>query len=392
MSERSIAAGYASSAILALGMDQAQVTALLVEPVEGTYRLVAWHTLPLMVQDGSIYHPLERLALACRQLGRRLGRPLWQISSEGPYLDDPEPALGLGLGHVVAVADPLPPLRAWIFGLSAGESLAAAQEAISAAPCQAVALCRLNGDEDIAALRGELAIAAPDVVIVCGGYDTPGQEAGRPVLAICDVVAQAVRHLRTEERPPLYFAGNRWAASTVLERWRSIPGLDAHAVLNVLPARDVVHTSSLAVALSQHYWSRCRAEADLQQLSGWITSPAAVRSFQWSFAQATRLWCEVQNLRDLHALYCGPTHWMHVWSSADETAVRVRITPPDAHLSALDDWPPVQLVSGPWPEGWARPARHWHEPLGVLPVAAAIGQVNADAVMHLFDQDLIRGS
>lgn len=375
MSERSLAVGVESSAILALGVDVRQVSALLLEPVDGTLHLVGWHSLSRHVGDGEPFPALDRLAQACRQLGRRLGRPLWLPSGEGPALSDADPALGLALSHVVAVADPLPPLRIWVAGLSAGESLAAVQEALSAAPCEAVALCRPGAHDDAAGLRDELLCAAPDVIVVCGGYDVPGDAAQGPVLALCELVAQAVRLLRLERPPLLIFAGNRWAASAAVEMWRAIPGADAQAVLNVLPARGVVHTSSLAATLSQHYWALGRAQPEVQQLASWVTLPAVVRSFQWSFAQATRFWRETHRLAELHALYCGPRQWMHVWSSADELAVRVRMTQPGVRPRVLDSWPPLRLVSGSWPQAWPRPKRHWHEPQGILPVAAAVGQV-----------------
>ncbi|MCB0113532.1 MAG: glutamate mutase L, partial [Caldilineaceae bacterium] len=373
--ERTLAAGVEPSAILALGMDVQQVSALLLEPVDGAHRVVGRHALPIRVSDGETFPPLERLAQVCRQLGRRLGRPLWLPSGEGPAMSDADPALGLALAHVVAVADPLPPLRVLVAGLSTGESLAAAQEALASAPCDVVALCRPGAYDDVAGLRDDIANAAPDAIVVCGGYDVPGGAARGPALALSELVAQAVRLLRVERPPLMVFAGNRWAAADVLEMWREIPGAEVHAVLNVLPARGMVHTSSLAVILSQHYWSLCRAQPEMQQVAHWVTPPAAVRSFQWSFAQATRLWRETHRLADLHALYCGPRQWLHVWSVADDLAVRVRMTPPGVRPRALDRWPPLRLVSGPWPQAWPRPKQHWHEPLGILPIAAAAGQV-----------------
>ena len=375
MSERILAGGVESSAILALGVEVHQVSALLLEPVDGALHLIGRHSLSRTLSDGETFPSLDRLAQACRQLGRRLGRPLWLPSGEGPALSDSDPALGLALGHVVAVADPLPPLRVWVAGLSAGESLAAAQEALSAAPCEAVALCRPGAHDDAAGLRDELVHAAPDVIVVVGGYDLPGDAARGPILALCELVAQAVRLLRLDRPPLLIFAGNRWAASAVVEMWRAIPGADVQAVLNVLPARGVVHTSSLAATLSQQYWSLCRAAPDVQQLAAWVTPPAVVRSFQWSFAQATRFWRETHRLAELHALYCGPRQWMHVWSSVDELAVRVRMTPPGVRPHTLDRWPPLRLVSGPWPQAWPRPKLHWHEPRGILPIVSAVGQV-----------------
>jgi hypothetical protein len=389
VSERIPAAGDRATSILALGGDQDQAIVLLIEPVEGIYRLVGWHLLPLTVNEETRYTLLEGLTQACQQLGRQLGHTLWDAARGTPALADPEPALGLALGHVVAVADPLPPLRAWIAGLSVGESLAAAQEAITAAPCEPVALYRMGPEEDPLALAAELANANPDVLIVTGGYDQADEAARLPVLALCELVAIAVRRLPPNQRPRLCFAGNRWAAAAAMDLWRQIPEIEAQAVLNVLPELGKMQTSSLAVTLSQWYWSRCKAAPALQQMASWITSPAVLRSQQWSFAQAVRLWREIHNLPHLHALYCGHHHWMHVWSTEEEVGVRVRFVVPQTRPAPLDRWPPLRLVSGPWPDLWPRPELSWQEPQRLLPVAAAIGQINAEAALHVLMYDLL---
>lgn len=389
MSERALVAGDRTTSILALGGDREQAIVLLIEPVEGVYRLAGWDRLPLAIGEETRYTLPDRLIQTCQQLGRQLGHTLWDVARDRPVLDDPEPALGLAVGHVVAVADPLPPLRIWIAGLSAGESLAAAQEAITAAPCEPIALYRMGPDDDPLALAAELTNARPDVLIIAGGYDRADEAARLPVLALCELVSMAVRRLPQDQRPMLCFAGNRWAAAAALDLWRQIPGVEVQAVLNVLPDLGKMQTSSLAVALSQWYWLRCKADAALQQMAAWITYPAVLRSQQWSFAQAVRLWREIHNLPHLHALYCGHSHWMHVWSTADEVGVRVRFVAPQTRPAPLDLWPPLRLVSGPWPDFWPRPELSWQEPQRLLPVAAAIGQINAEAALHVLMYDLL---
>jgi hypothetical protein len=290
---------------------------------------------------------------------------------------------------VVATADPLPPLRIWIAGLSAGESLAAAQDAITAAPCEAIALYCRGGEEDPVELSIELAEASPDVIVVVGGYDQPDALARQPVLALCQLIALAVRRLHPSRRPMLCFAGNRWAAAAALDLWRQMPDVESQSVLNVLPALGVSHGSALAVAISQYYWARCKADDSLQEISSWLTQPAVLRSYHWGFAQAVRMWRETHQLPHLHALYCGRDRWMHVWAADDEIGVRVYFSQPKRRPAALDRWPPLRLVSGMWPELWTRPSRSWCEPLGLMPVAASIGQIDAEAALQVLMYDLI---
>jgi hypothetical protein len=42
-----------------------------------------------------------------------------------------------------------------------------------------------------------------------------------------------------------------------------------------------------------------------------------------------------------------------------------------------------------WPELWTRPSRSWCEPLGLMPVAASIGQIDAEAALQVMMYDLI---
>jgi hypothetical protein len=386
-----IMAGSRSAAVLALGADQERVVAALVEPVEGVYRLIDWTILPYAPLHGPRYSLPDRMVQACRQLGQRVGRPLWRKDGRGPYLQDAEPALGLALDQVVMVADPLPPLRVWLAGLSTGESLAAAQEALAGAYCEPVALYRLAAHEDDARLALDLADSAADVVVVTGGYDRSERPARDPVLLLCERIGRALRQLHPDQRPLLCFAGNRWAAQAALEIWKQIPDVDAEALLNVAPAPGRIHATSLAITLSQYYWKQTKSVQALRQVNPWITSPAVLRSLHWSFAQAVRVWREIYNLPDLHALYCGPRQWMHVWATAEGVGVHVRFTPPGSRPPALEVWPPLQLVSGPWPEAlWPRPDSHWWEPLGLLPVVANIGQVLPDAALQVMARDLLK--
>jgi hypothetical protein len=383
--------GYRSAAILALGADQERVVAALVEPVEGIYRLIDWTILPTAPLHDPHHKLADRLVQASQQLGKRVGRPLWRRDGRGPYLHDPEPALGLALDQVVAVADPLPPLRVWVAGVSVGESLAAAQEALTGAFCQPVALYRMTAHEDDFRLALDLADSAADVVVVTGGYDRSERAAQDPVLLLCERIGRAVRQLHPERRPLLCFAGNRYAASAALEIWREIPEVEAEAVLNVAPRADQILSSSLAITLSQLYWKRSQSHPSIQQINRWISSPAVLRSLHWSFAQAVRMWREVNNLPDLHALYCGPQQWMHVWASAGGVGVRVRFANPGNRLPSLAQWPPLQLVSGPWPEElWPRHNPHWWDPRSLLPVVANVGQILPDAALQVMARDLFK--
>lgn len=385
MSERSIAAGYRSAAILSLGSDTERTVAALLEPVDGIYRLIDWEikTGPALPE-----HMPSHLADVCRRMGERLNRPLWSKTHQ-PYLVDPSPALGLALGHVVAVADPIPPLRVWVAGVSTGQSLAAAQEALSGAFCEPVAIYAMSALGTPTQLARDLRESAPHAVVIVGGYERVA--AREPVLSLAQQIGEAVMTLPAAQRPVLFFAGNRWAASAVLEAWRNQADLEIQILPNLLPTPGQLQPESVAVALSQRYWHECRDHPALAPLARWITQPAVLRSAHWSFAQGVRLWRDLQRLDDLHALYCTPWRWLHVWVRANEVGVRVQFVPPHTRPHTLSQWPPLRLVSGTWPQSlWPQPDQSWLDPLALLPVLANAGQINPAAAAQVLLHDGFR--
>ena len=382
-----------TSPILALQVDRTNAHAALIEPVNGVHRLIAWESASLSPEDGVA--PPAVLSGIARLLGARLGRPLWDESLDTPLLSSPDPALGLHLGQVVAAVDPLPPLRVWIGGLTGHESLAAAQSALDATICRTVAVYRFGMGGDPARLAADLTDARPDLAVVVGGYDRPG--ATGPVLELCEEVAQALAALPAGHRPAVYFAGNRWAASAVLDRWSRLSGgLSADAVENVAPAPGVHRATALAVAVSRLYWRRCQSTPAVQSIRRWITPPSEVRSTSSSFAQAVRLWRQVHNLPALHGLLCAAPLWIHVCAEEGRDGVRLRFVQPDTRPANLAGWPPLRLVSGEWPTHlWPRsPGQrgpsHWWDPTGLLPTVANVGQIDPLIAYQVLAQDLLR--
>lgn len=382
---------YQATSILALGAETDRARACLLEPVDDQYRLIGWSDVPIGRGETAEQDLVGGLVQACRRLGVDLDRPLWDPEEDRPLMENGEPALRLALGQVTAVANPLPPLRVWIAGLSSGGSLAAAADAVANTTAQAVALYRLDADADPAALERDLRSLRPDVAVVVGAYDDPRAVAQEAVLGLCELLGSALSAIEPENRPRLFYAGNRWAAEEVLELWQRIPGkVVATAVANVMPAADLLHQSSLAVALAREYWSRCRTFPPLTTLAGWVTRPVELRSVSWSFAQVVRVWMESRSLPELHGLYAGPDWWMHVWAVEGHDDVWIRFAPPKARPDFLVDWPPLQLVSGDWPESlWPRPSQYWWDRIGLAPVVMAVGQADPVAALQVLTHDLL---
>ncbi|MGB5052257.1 MAG: hypothetical protein WBO46_25130 [Caldilineaceae bacterium] len=378
-----------ASSILALSADTATAHAALIEPVGGSHRLIGWESASLPPGEAMAIH--AALRGVSYRLGARLDRALWDESDDSPLLSSSEPALGLHLGQTVAAVDPLPPLRVWIGGLTSHESLAAAQSSLESTVCQTVAVYRFGMGGGPAQLTADLNDIRPDLAVVVGGYDRAESTAARPVLDMCAELAQALASLPSGQRPAVYFAGNRFAAAAALEMWSHLPGgLSADAVENVAPAPATHRGTSLAVATSRLYWRRCRSTPTVQTISRWITAPSEVRSVSWSFAQAVRLWRQVHNLPSLHGLYCAGPLWIHVCAEEGKDGVRLRFARPFTRPDELTHWPPLRLVSGPWPDSlWPRPQTHWWDPTGLTPTVANVGQVDPLVTHQVLAQDLL---
>ena len=122
------------SSILALGFDAASVRACLLEMVSGRCRLAAWSSTPLQ-PDLSLDAQAGGLL---QQLGDRLHRTLWNGDEGAPFVLSDEPTSYPPLGQIAVAASPRAHVRVWVAGLTATQSLVAAEEALAGGPAQIV--------------------------------------------------------------------------------------------------------------------------------------------------------------------------------------------------------------------------------------------------------------
>lgn len=373
--------------ILALGVEVNQVRACLLENVNGVYRLAAW--------GASSRRKGENLAAVaanlCRQMGDRLGRLLLDVAAASPLLDSPDPVRFPPLSYVAAVASPRPHVRVWVAGLSSTQSIAAAYEALCSAPAHVIGCTALDADLRVTELTNALVTAAPDMLVIVGGFDDPNPATHRSLVELSRIFGQALSRLAPMQRPVVVYAGNRWAASHVAEALQTAGGGAMEAVANVQPAPGIIQKAALVQACDFYYWRLSRRTPGLRALSQWVTSPGQLISQEKAFARLVRAWMELHGLSDLHGLYCAPLWWLHVWTTHGRSEIRMRFVEPQTRPAALAQWPALQLVSGEWPTSlWAQPELFWWDRSGMAPMVAAVGQSAPQAMLQVLRNDLLR--
>lgn len=378
--------GGTSDSILSLGFDAAAVRTCLLETVSGRCRLAGWAAAPRRPNA-----PLdEQAGDLLQQLGGRLHRTLWHAQEGAPFVLSDEPTSLPPLGQVAVVASPRPQVRVWLAGLTATQSLAAAEEALAGAPAQVVGQTLHSADLQVGRLGAALARVEVDLFLLAGGYDDAGAETQAPLYELSRIFAAVLARVPPPQRPQVLFAGNRWAAGGVAEIFQAEGAGSVEVVENVRPAPGVLHRAGVVQAVNYAYWRLCRRSAGMRELSRWVTAPGHITSVESSFAQLVQVWMEQQSLPELHGLYCGPAWWLHVTARAGQQGLDMRYVTPNSRPAALDGWPPLRLVSGEWPANlWPLLGASWWDRGALAPLVAAAGQVAPQAMLEALHTDVL---
>jgi len=375
-----------AGSILALGVEVNALRACLLEEISGSYRLAAWSNVPRRAEVGLA----EQSGDLLQRLGQRLHRQLWNPAERNPLVASEDGVRQPPLEHVSVTASPRPHVRVWLAGLAPTRSMAAAQEALTGSPAHIIGHTAYTADLQIGALADSLAIAAPEMVVIAGGFDNAEVAGQEPLLELCRIFGQALARSAPSQRPAVVFAGNRWVAPRAVELLQAASGATVEAVENVQPAPGRIYRAALAQAVSFYYWRLCRRTAGFREISRWATSPGHISSLETSFAQLVQVWMELHDLPELHGLYCGPAWWLHVCTGRSQSGANLCYVEPGTRPEALENWPALQLVSGEWPvQLWPQPRQYWWDRSGFAATVATAGQVAPQAMLQVMSADLL---
>lgn len=372
--------------LLALGIEPRVMRACLLEPVAGECRLAGW----INVQRDPTSELTQQIKIVCQRMGGRLDRKLWDDEADTPFLHSEEPVALPPIHQVLAASGPRALLRVWLAGLSHAGSIAAAADAVMAAPARTVGQTALTATTDSTELTSALAAANPDVLVITGGYDNPTPAADRPVYQLGKLIADALRRLPPSQYPLVIYAGDRWQASTVVDTLAAVgDALTVDVISNVRPTPTSIDQTPLANALTQRHWQLSQRMPGFIRLSQWVTSPSRIVSMETAFTQSVRVWIDVQGLAELHALYFASGWRLHIWAQQGVTTVRMRYAESNAQPFVPDGWPPVDLISGLPTQNQDELTPRWWDRSGMMPTIATIGQVAPAAMIQVLRQDLL---
>ncbi|NJN96100.1 MAG: hypothetical protein HC875_19340 [Anaerolineales bacterium] len=276
------------NSILAFDCGSTATTAVLIEQVNGTYRLVA------TAQALSTYaSPWQDITLgmleAVREIERTVGRTLF---NSGGWPLTPQNTNRQGIDAVVIVASAGPPLAVVLAGLMKNISLTSARRAAATTYAAVTSELALDTEQPVPANTsrrngGPLSPEAqmqliqaghPEAIILVGGVDGG---AAQPVIDLARIVSMALRLPTLTEKPTVLYAGNTQAREAIADILGSL--VPQRAVPNVRPNLATENLAAVQMELESLYIQRKMSQLPgFQKLGSWSPYPIlpASKSFE----------------------------------------------------------------------------------------------------------------
>lgn len=279
-----------AESILAVDCGSTTTQALLIDQVNGDYRLLARTEAPSTVEP-----PWNDVAASVRHaLAKMTEVTGWPLLNDRGQIMSPQHQLG-GVDAVVVVSSASSPLCLVLAGVMSDFSLVSARRALSTtyAIVEGVISLDKRGENRHSAnnnFQGQIELIQrlkPDAVVIVGGIDGG---ASRPVLQAAEALAIANFAMPQSERPQLIYAGNVELRSQVAE----IVGGEAElrAVENVRPDLQLENPGPLQTEIESLYrQQRMERLPGLSTLASWSPVPVlpAARAFAYTIQYLAEL-------------------------------------------------------------------------------------------------------
>src|SRR5690606_38732053 len=217
------------SAILAADIGSIHTRVVLLDLVDGAYRLVA--QAQTRTTAGFPYNDIGLgLQHAAQEISNVTGRVL--LDEQGRLITPEQPNRS-GVDELVATASAGRPLRTILVGLVPEISIASGMRAAAGTYVQMVATFSLNDTRTEEEKLNAIVSSSPDLVLITGGTE---QGAQQPVLDLVRVVHLALRLLERPRRPVILYAGNSALVPQIREMFGDLTKV--FVAPNVRPALD----------------------------------------------------------------------------------------------------------------------------------------------------------
>ncbi len=379
--------------ILCVGIDDGHVKACLCDQVSGSWRLVNW-----LVEQ---IPPAERAEAAVEtERGTVVSSVQWVLNTlsqftgcdlQSALLPQPQASASdsaaYRLDKVWLTASVNPPLTVWIMTLTP-LWLPQLEEIVHGQSAHVVGVTLLQGDLPAWRLRQELLSGRPDLLLICGGYESepePGQGRSSPVSVLTECLALYENPLQ------IVFAGQSAGAAELLAGIRAAGRFEPVAIPNIAPHPAYFRFRPLQEALAALQHEREVRRLGMDAARTWGAAEIGLLSVSESFTRALRVWQSRRHpAAELHGVLASAHRRLHVLlpAAADQPAAVWHGVGPGVP-EQLKHWPPVGLASGLGPAGFPRQEMPVCEPRGFLPLITPLLATDPAAGWSVLTRDLL---
>ncbi len=262
--------------ILAADVGSTMTKVVLIDVVEGEYRILAGAEFPSTLEP-----PWSDVSLAVLQCVSRIEEIVARrLLNEHGALIKPQAADGSGVDAFVATASAAEPLRVAIAGLMRDYSVESARKAALSTYTLTESLSAVDGEAgkgrrwDLPARIEALHRQAPAVIVLVGGGD---KGANAPLMDVAHAVVMACKTWPAASKPDLIFAGNAAARGALAELVGDSARLSS--VDNVRPTVQSENLEPLETELEALFVERrLNRLPGIGKLAGWSAQPIIATS------------------------------------------------------------------------------------------------------------------
>jgi len=246
-----------SGSILAVDFGNIQTRAILIDLVDGIYRLVARGetrtTVGFPANDARV--GLQR---AVEQITAVTGRKL--LLDDGRILS-PEQQDRSGVDHFITTASIGRTLRTIVVGLVPDVSLASAHRALAGTYVEIVGTLSLEDSRSEEDQVNAIVSSRPDLIFITGGMEGGAE---KPVLDLAHVVRTALRLVRGGRKPIVLYAGNSALVSNIRDLFDGLATI--FIAPNIRPSLDEEELESAQLQLALAFNERLTNHSGVGQL------------------------------------------------------------------------------------------------------------------------------